>query len=187
MVAIPDMNCPNGSISKYMGTGSNLYVGLGWFTLTWIGTPRTCESVIPLFLSAERCTGIVALYLFCLPSAASLTSALLKTGSNEAPGRRCLSQNGSPLFASASLLTSNNKSLILTLLINVRFLSVPFYPHAMDNADTKAISDRKLAKTTRELKVRNKALLKSGGGGGGGGGGPDGYVNRSNPHATREV
>ncbi|OXB38245.1 hypothetical protein J007_01978 [Cryptococcus neoformans] len=33
---------------------------------------------------------------------------------------------------------------------------------------------RKLAKTTRELKVRNKALLKSGGGGSGGGGGPDG-------------
>lgn len=57
----------------------------------------------------------------------------------------------------------------------------------MDNADTKIISDRKLAKTTRELKVRNKALLKSGGGGGGGGGGPDGYVNRSNPHSTREI
>lgn len=56
----------------------------------------------------------------------------------------------------------------------------------MDSADTNTISDRKLAKTTRELKVRNKALLKSGGGGGGGGG-PDGYVNRNNPHATREI
>lgn len=44
----------------------------------------------------------------------------------------------------------------------------------------RAVSDRKLAKTTRELKVRNKALLKSGGGGSGGDGGPDGYVNRSN-------
>lgn len=60
-------------------------------------------------------------------------------------------------------------------------------PWIIGGTDTETISDRKLAKTTRELKVRNKALLKSGGGGGGGGGGPDGYVNRSNPHATREV
>lgn len=120
--------------------------------------------------------------LSCKPHA----SPSLKTGSNEALGRQCPRQNGSPSFASASLLTSNNKSLILTLSINVRFLSVPFYLHAMDSADTNTISDRKLAKTTRELKVRNKALLKSGGGGGGGGG-PDGYVNRNNPHATREI
>lgn len=43
VVAIPDMTCPgiNGSISEYMEKGSNVYVGQGWFTLTWIGTPRT--------------------------------------------------------------------------------------------------------------------------------------------------